>query len=302
MRVFVGLVLLGGFSLPSCTHPKVANVAMLAHPAQGAWLSVERGQDDGGDTYVDTHEVLVKGNADGWVMVWDRARTWRTTDAGKVFRDGRGTRCSVAARVLLQGRARVDGTVLLEHKADLPRESQCEGTLPSPQLCSLSAEKNHLHVTCGQQKTVFFPKQQVSPPLLFAALGPSGRISGVWTWHHRSIDAEGDLKIEHETWHLFQRGGQVEGFYDRVVAIRSRDGRRFLCNDGLGYRSSARFLLRGKIVGQKLRLHEVSYRTDPGRCDTGRRSLDRYVGVLQRKDGEIRLHWRSGGQLLRRRR
>lgn len=301
-RFLVALALAGSFLLPACTRPKVVDPSKVDHPAQGAWGMVERGQDARGDEYLDAHEVLVRADTRGWTIAWDRARTWKSSDTGRVFREGRSERCTVAARAMLRGKARKDGKVVLERTAKLPREQRCVGSLPFPRSCSLAAAGNELRLECGKRQYVFSRQRDVSPALLFALLAPGGRVSGVWTWHHRSIDREGDLKIETETWHLFQRGKRVEGFYDREVAVRSRDGRRFLCNDGLGYNSRARFLIRGKVVGDQLHLREVSYVTKAGRCDTGRRTLDRYVGVLQGRDGLINLRWRTGGQLLRRRR
>lgn len=299
---FIAIALVGGLGATSCTRPKVVDLSKLDHPAQGAWGSLDRGKIRKGDAYLDSHEMLVKGDARGWVVVWDQARTWQSDAPGLVYQQAGSARCTVTSRALYRGSLGPKGRLRLRYDKALPREENCQGQLLFPKACSLQAENHRLTLDCGEQRRIFARRREASPSLLFALLAPGGRVSGVWTWHHRSIDREGDLKIEHETWHLFQRGASVEGFYDRVVAIRSRDGRRFLCNDDLGYRSRARFLVRGKLVGDKLMLREVSYVTNPGRCDTGRRSLDRYMGVLQSRDGEIHLRWRTGGQLLRRRR
>src|SRR4249919_301569 len=47
--------------------------------------------------------------------------------------------------------------------------------------------------------------------------------TGVWDWMFRSQDDQGDERVEQEEWHLSQRGGKVEGYYDRKVTMLSVD-------------------------------------------------------------------------------
>ena len=135
-----------------------------------------------------------------------------------------------------------------------------------------------------------------------STLGRRGSVTGVWTWHHRSRDPQKDLKIEDEVWHLLQRGDEVYGYYDRLVVVRSADGRRFMCNHGLAYSNLARFRVRGHIKDGRMILKELDYRARPGACETGRRVLDTYQGTLAREGSLIRLRWKRGAQLLYKRR
>ena len=137
-------------------------------------------------------------------------------------------------------------------------------------------------------------------PLAFA-LGRAGSVTGVWTWHHRSGDSQGDMKTEDETWHLLQNGDRVDGFYDRRVTVRSGDGRRFVCNNEYGYETFARFKVRGRIKGARVHIREVEFNAKAGACETSKRLLDEYQGIVALDGSMIHLSWGKGSQLLYRR-
>jgi hypothetical protein len=128
-----------------------------------------------------------------------------------------------------------------------------------------------------------------------------GSVTGLWTWHQRSVDNDGDTKIEEEIWQLRQLQNGIEGFYDRTVWVRSGDGRRFQCNNHLEYASHARFRVRGDVRGQRLRIRELGYQTEPNTCESGHRSLDAYEGWIRPDGKTIELSWGHGAQLLYRR-
>jgi hypothetical protein len=125
--------------------------------------------------------------------------------------------------------------------------------------------------------------------------------SGVWDWSFFSRDDQGDERFESEEWHLTQRGGAIEGYYDRVVDMRSVDDRLFRCNQKLSFRKYTRVTLIGRIDGNRVSLRETDFRTVPNNpCDDGARNLVEYRGVIA--GGNIALRWGAeGGQTLVRR-
>jgi hypothetical protein len=322
-RLFPSLpffVALAGLSLGGCARDKPLNVTALlraelrslkqpaAHrPAKlqatqrvdGAWDLVERrGLSRPHGSSVEIHELHLRWLDGALVGTWDLERRL-TAAPGQVYRATGSARCSERRRLLLTGRPGRQG-VRLERIHPFDHQPRCHTDRGLPRGCVLRREGRRLALRCDGEVLTFTRRRQEPLPLMLALAGPGG-LTGIWTWHHRSVDPEGDLKIEHETWHLFQNGRQVEGFYDRVVRIRSRDGRPFSCNEALGYANAARFRVRGLVVGGEVYLKEISYTTATSDCETGRRRLDRYIGKLG-KGGRIQLRWPSGAQLLHRRR
>jgi hypothetical protein len=124
--------------------------------------------------------------------------------------------------------------------------------------------------------------------------------SGVWDWMYRSTDEQGDMRVEQEEWHLAQRGARIEGYYDRAVTLMSTDERLFRCNQRLGFTKATRVHVAGKIDGDRVILHEVSFEAKPGPCDDGARNLVAYIGIL--RGGTLALRWgpEAGQTLVRR--
>src|SRR5262249_4820438 len=60
-------------------------------------------------------------------------------------------------------------------------------------------------------------------------LAASEPLAGTWRWELRSIDAEGDERLEQEVWHLSETADGLKGFYDRTVRRTRGDG-LFSCN------------------------------------------------------------------------
>ncbi len=285
----------------SSSKPAAHRPASLASSQRvaGAWDLVER-RDLAAphQRSVSVHELQLRWLQGSLVGTWDRERRLEAAP-GQVYRATDATGCRDRRRLLVQGIPH-GNSVRLERIHTLDDRPRCDARQPIPETCQLQRRGLRLSLRCGATELLFTRRRQQALPLMLALARPGG-LTGVWTWHHRSVDPEGDLKIEHETWHLFQKGRRVEGFYDRVVRIRSRDGRPFSCNEALGYANAARFRVRGLVVGGEVYLKEVSYTTAPSTCETGRRRLDRYIGKLS-QGGRIQLRWPSGAQLLRRRR
>jgi hypothetical protein len=131
-----------------------------------------------------------------------------------------------------------------------------------------------------------------------AASTPSA--SGTWDWVFRSTDEQGDMRVEQEEWHLTQRGGRIEGYYDRAVTMMSVDERLFRCNQRLGFTKSTRVRVAGQIEGDRVILREVAFEAKPGPCDDGARNLVAYVGTLHASTLALRWGPEAGQTLVRR--
>ena len=132
------------------------------------------------------------------------------------------------------------------------------------------------------------------------ALARAPEINGVWDWVYRSTDDQGDMRVEQEEWHLVQRNGQIDGYYDRVVTLMSTDDRLFRCNQKLGFTKTTRVKLSGKIEGDRVSLRETAFQAASNPCDDGARNLVAYAGTL--RQGTLSLRWgpEAGQTLLRR--
>lgn len=124
--------------------------------------------------------------------------------------------------------------------------------------------------------------------------------SGTWDWMFRSTDDQGDMRVEQEEWHLSQKGGRIEGWYDRAVTMMSVDERLFRCNQRLGFTKTTRVRVAGQIDGDRIMLREVGFEAKPGPCDDGARNLVAYIGVL--RGATLALRWgpEAGQTLVRR--
>ena len=126
-------------------------------------------------------------------------------------------------------------------------------------------------------------------------------VAGTWDWELRSIDAEGDERVEHEEWHLTESADGIGGFYERKVT-RMRPGGTFSCNQGDRFETVTRYTIAGLRRGDKLVLTETKYDVpQPSNCDNGKRRLDSYQGTVSGDGDELVLSWGPGNQLLRRR-
>src|SRR5262249_39057744 len=121
-------------------------------------------------------------------------------------------------------------------------------------------------------------------------------------WMYSSRDDQGDERLEQEEWHLVQRNGKIEGYYDRKVTMLSVDERLFRCNQRLGFTKVTRVRVAGNIASGKVNLREVAFKAKPGPCDDGARQLVEYSGALDGSGQMLQLRWAPGaGQMLRRR-
>jgi len=124
-------------------------------------------------------------------------------------------------------------------------------------------------------------------------------VGGTWVWELRSIDAEGDERVEREEWHLAENPDGVSGYYDRTVARVRGDGSNFVCNGQPRYETTTRYNVSGQRFGDKVTLTETDYKAARNPCDNALRRLDTYQGHVADADSLI-LSWGPGNQLLRR--
>lgn len=164
--------------------------------------------------------------------------------------------------------------------------------------CMLRSQKDTLNMICNSKSYIFQRKSENTP---IAYILDRKKFGGIWTWYHRSIDKDGDLKIEFEKWHLYQAGKILKGFYQRRVRVFSADGRIFECSEEPFYENQTEYQLLGLFEGKEIYLKEIGFRIDRGQCETGKRRLDRYVGQISRSGEQLTLRWPKGKQELRRR-
>lgn len=271
----------------------------------GAWDLVSESTDQAGDRRIERSEWHLQaggGRVHGFVH---RALTYLSAN-GVPFRCSGQLQATRSWRSVVEGRLGPGGrTAELGTIASAGDPTACGDGGADPALdarrCRLSlVAASRLRVECGHGQSELSRRLESPVPVRLAIHDPD-TLTGVWTWHHRSVDAEGDVKSETETWRLEQRGVMLSGQYERVVVVRSGDGRRFQCNGALQYTNASRFELSGKIEGRRVRIRELSFRARPHRCETGQRTLDEYEGVLAPGGHAIRLSWGRGAQLLQRR-
>ncbi len=281
--------------------------------ASGVWDWVYRSTDDQGDMRVEQEEwhLLQHGSkVDGY---YDRAVTLMSVDE-RLFR------CNQKLGFTKMTRVRVSGSV--EGEKILLREVAFEAK-PGP--CDDGARNlveyrgvlrgGVLALKWGPEagqtlvRRVDEGRAPLVPPSTFTegeavvartSEAVSAPVGGTWEWELRSIDADGDERVEREEWHLEETTDGIRGYYDRVVKHERGDG-VFTCNNTARYATTTRYMVVGQRFGERLMLTEVDYKADPSPCDNALRRLDSYQGHMADVDSLI-LSWGPGNQLLRRKR
>jgi hypothetical protein len=130
---------------------------------------------------------------------------------------------------------------------------------------------------------------------------PSHAVDGDWEWELRSIDADGEERVEREQWHLTEGPEGIRGYYDRTVRRSGEEASAATCAAPLRGESATRYTIVGQRAGDRLMLTEIDFKTERSECDNAQRRLDSYRGKLADDDTLI-LSWGPGQQLLRRKR
>jgi hypothetical protein len=296
--------------------PPAPTVAAPVVDASGIWDWIFRSTDDQGDMRVEQEEwhLLQRGTRiEGY---YDRAVTMMSTDE-RLFRCNQKLGFTKMTRVRIAGQ--VEGEhVQLREVAFQAKPGPCDdgarnlveysGVIHGQTLAlrwgpevgqTLVRRTDGNNAALGAQNGLegTAETQGSDGPSSPAASLP---VQGEWEWELRSIDAEGDERLEREAWHIDESADGIHGYYDRTVE-RVRGEGMFSCNGEARYTTSTRYTVVGQRFGDKLTLTEIDYKATPTHCDNALRRLDTYQGQLADPDTLI-LSWGPGNQLLRRRR
>src|SRR5262245_26098505 len=195
--------------------------------ASGVWDWVFRSTDDQGDLRVEQEEwhllqrgVIIEG-------YYDRAVTMMSTDE-RLFRCNQKMGFTKVTRVRVAGRLEGERVRLRELSFEA-QPGPCDdgarnlveyfGVIRGSTLLlrwgpdagqTLVRRLDGGHTPLAQAVT-----SGESRPALPVALDQSIPIDGTWEWELRSIDSEGDERLEREEWHLSETPDGIHGFYDR---------------------------------------------------------------------------------------
>jgi hypothetical protein len=302
-------------------HPsaRAAPLPIAAQPnASGVWDWVYRSTDDQGDMRVEQEEWHLLQDGARVEGYYDRAVTLMSTDE-RLFRCNQKLGFTKVTRVRVAGR--VEGErVQLREVAFEAKPGPCDdgarnlveyrgvlhgGTLAlrwGPEAGQTLVRRSDLggHSTLAQLAGFGGAAEDGGEGARAESTGVSLPVDGTWQWELRSIDAEGDERLEREEWHLSESGDGIRGFYDRIVRRVRGDG-TFSCNGEPRYETSTRYTVVGQRFGDRVTLTEVDYKAEPTRCDNALRRLDSYQGHVADADSLV-LSWGPGNQLLRRKR
>jgi hypothetical protein len=293
------------------TTAPAAAVDPNSSDASGTWDWMFRSTDDQGDMRVEQEEwhLAQKGvHIDGY---YDRAVTMMSVDE-RLFRCNQRLGFTKTTRVRVAGQIEGDRIVLREVGFEA-KPGPCDdgarnlvayiGVLRGATLAlrwGPEAGQTLVRRTDGGH-TPLSPNENggdVRQASMQSTDTPAA-VGGTWVWELRSIDAEGDERLEREEWHLAENPEGLSGYYDRTVARVRGDGSNFVCNGQPRYETTTRYNVSGQRFGDKLTLTEVDYKAARSPCDNALRRLDTYQGHVADADSLI-LSWGPGNQLLRR--
>jgi hypothetical protein len=287
--------------------------AQLGSDASGVWDWIYRSTDDQGDMRVEQEEwhLLQNGTRiEGW---YDRAVTLMSTDE-RLFRCNQKLGFTKLTRVRVAGKLEGDHVLLREVGFDA-KPGPCDdgarnlveyqGVLRGstlalrwgPEAGQTLVKRDLAGLQPGLAQTM---GESFEPQTRQAALEASLPVDGAWEWELRSIDADGDERLEREEWHLAEGPDGIHGYYDRTVKRVRGDG-VYTCNNQDRFETATRYTVVGQRFGERLSLTEVDYKAQPTGCDNALRRLDTYQGHMADGDSLV-LSWGPGNQLLRRKR
>jgi hypothetical protein len=279
--------------------------------ASGTWDWMFRSTDDQGDMRVEQEEwhLAQKGaHIEGY---YDRAVTMMSVDE-RLFRCNQRLGFTKTTRVRIAGNIEGDRIVLHEVAFEA-KPGPCDdgarnlvayiGVLHGATLAlrwGPEAGQTLVRRTDGGHSPLAGTQTGGDvQPASMQSQEPTAALGGTWIWELRSIDAEGDERLEREEWHLAENPDGVSGYYDRTVARVRGDGTSFACNGQARYETTTRYNVSGQRFGDKLTLTETDYKAARSPCDNALRRLDTYQGHVADADSLI-LSWGPGNQLLRR--
>jgi hypothetical protein len=311
----LSLFALGCAPVPQArTRTLPTRAVAVAADASGVWDWIYRSTDDQGDMRVEQEEWHLRQNGsriEGW---YDRAVTLMSTDE-RLFRCNQKLGFTKLTRVRVAGKLEGERVQLREVGFDA-KPGPCDdgarnlveyqGVLRGGTLAlRWGAEAGQTLVrratdSSAQQGLAQTMGENFEPQTQKAAMSASIPVDGAWIWELRSIDADGDERLEREEWHLTESPDGIQGYYDRTVKRVRGDG-LYHCNNQDRFETATRYTVVGQRFGEKLSLTEVDYKAQPTTCDNALRRLDTYQGQLHDTDSLV-LSWGPGNQLLRRKR
>ncbi|MEJ7600313.1 MAG: hypothetical protein WKG01_20555 [Kofleriaceae bacterium] len=119
-------------------------------------------------------------------------------------------------------------------------------------------------------------------------------LAGVWRWDARSYDDDGNVREEHEWWHLTARGERnLDGTYRRQVIVQSRDGSPIPCAKLASWTFDDGYVLEGETEEEHWHLHERAAEPGDHAClrPTPRRTLDE--ATAEQLGDYLLLEWRG---------
>jgi hypothetical protein len=286
---------------------------ILASDASGVWDWVYRSTDDQGDMRVEQEEwhLLQNGSRiEGW---YDRAVTLMSTDE-RLFRCNQKLGFTKLTRVRVAGKLEGEKVQLREVGFDA-KPGPCDDGARNLVEYQGVLRGSTLALRWGPEAGQTLVKRPLpegggglaqtlgenfEPETRRAALEASLPVDGSWEWELRSIDADGDERLEREEWHLAEGPDGIHGYYDRTVKRVRGDG-VYTCNNQDRFETATRYTVVGQRFGERINLTEVDYKAQPSGCDNALRRLDTYQGHLADGDSLV-LSWGPGNQLLRRKR
>jgi hypothetical protein len=289
-----------------------------ATDASGVWDWVFRSTDDQGDMRVEQEEWHLQQRGTQIEGYYDRAVTMMSTDE-RLFRCNQKLGFTKSTRVRVAGQVEGERIVMREVAFEAS-PGPCDdgarnlvayvGVLKGGTLAlkwgpeagqTLIRRTDAGHTALADATTggsLGVSEGEAEAAHEGEGVGASVPVDGTWEWELRSIDAEGDERVEREEWHITESSDGIRGYYDRTVRRVRGDG-TFACNGEGRYETSTRYTISGQRFGDKLTLTELDYKAAPTRCDNALRRLDTYQGQVAGAD-DLVLSWGPGNQLLHR--
>ncbi|HEY3355776.1 MAG TPA: hypothetical protein VGQ83_21165 [Polyangia bacterium] len=267
----------------------------------GTWDWTVEEQNEDGDTRIEREEWHLQQRGKEIGGFYDRVLTVQSGD-GRPFECYRNTRYQKFTRFRVAGVA--DGPVVQLRETDYEtRPDPCDGgrrhmtsytgsvdgpTLTlrwAPSGLQVLKRRSGAAVVATAALTATpapaprpVPREVEPPPPPPAPIANAG---GVWLWEWRAIDANGDERLEHEEWHVRQRGRALSGHVDRTVRVVAGSGKAWPCSGNPAYTVVTRRAVSGSISGQRVELAETSASQIAGApCRPESRPLYRYEGEL----------------------
>ncbi len=297
------------------SHGRMATKLEVKSDTSGVYDWIFRSTDEQGDMRVEQEEwhLIQRGTQiEGY---YDRAVTMMSTDE-RLFRCNQKLGFTKTTRVRVAGQVEGDHVSLREIGFQA-NPGPCDDGARNLVAYQGTARGGSLQLRWGAeagQTLVRRTDGQNPAPLAQTVTGATHEIGlgtvqasatsatfalgGTWVWELRSIDAEGDERIEREEWHLTEADTGITGYYDRTVTRVRGDG-TFACNSAAQYQTATRYTVAGQRFGEKLTLTELEYQVQPSQCDNSLRRLDTYQGQMAGSD-DLVLSWGPGNQLLHR--